>query len=125
MRVLKAKKFNEFCGDNGVSDIKLSHAIMEIEAGLIDAELGAGIIKKRLAREGEGKSGGYRTIIVYKRGDRAIFLYAFPKNVMENIDGKTLKNLKLLAKSYNILTEAQLLTAIREGKFVEVPYETW
>ncbi len=120
MKVLKTKKFAEFCSDNGVSDSKLSQAIREIETGLIDAELGAGVIKKRLAREGEGKSGGYRTIIVYKRGQHAIFLYAFPKNVMDNIDGKTLKNLKLLAKSYSRLTDTQLMTVVHDGKLIEV-----
>ena len=123
MRVFKTKKFAEFCDDHGVSDTKLSQATKEIESGLIDAELGAGMVKKRIAREGEGKSGGYRTIVVYKRGDRVIFLHVFPKNVRDNIDNKTLENLKLLSKSYNRLTEDQLLILIETEKIVEVHYE--
>jgi hypothetical protein len=123
MHVLKTKKFAVFCQDHGIADGKLVQAIKEVEEGLIDAELGAGMVKKRLAREGEGKSGGFRTIIVYKRGRRAIFLHAFPKNVADNIDKRTLDNLKLLAKAFNSLNDAEISIAIAAGKLLEMPYE--
>src|ERR1700683_1838925 len=53
--------------------------------GLIDADLGSGLLKQRVARAGEGRSGGYRTIIAYRAGDRAVFLYGFAKNERDNI----------------------------------------
>ncbi len=123
MQVLKTKKFDGFCQDHGIADDKLVQAIKEVDEGSVDANLGAGLVKKRIPRDGAGKSGGFRTIIVHKIGKRAIFLHAFAKNADSNIDKKTLENLKLLAKSYNSLSNAEIATAIEGGKFVEVKYE--
>lgn len=51
-----------------------------VEAGLIDADLGSGLIKQRIARQGRGKSGGYRSILIVRSGERAIFVFAFAKS---------------------------------------------
>ena len=59
-----------------------------MEAGKIDADCG-GVIKQRIARSGQGKSGGYRTVILYRKGDKALFVYGFPKNERENIEYKS------------------------------------
>ena len=123
MQILKTKKFESFCQSNGIDDAKLTDAIKEVESGLVEAELGAQIVKKRVARDGGGKSGGYRTIVFFKLGKRAIFLHGFPKNALDNIDRKTLENLKTLAKSYNRLSDNEILTAIAAGIFVEVKNE--
>jgi hypothetical protein len=87
---------------------------------LVEAELGAQIVKKRVARDGGGKSGGYRTIIFFKLGKRGIFLHGFPKNALDNMDKKTLENLKALAKAYNRLSDGEIVKAIAAGIFVEV-----
>ena len=75
MQILTTRKFNGFCQNNGINDDLLVKAISEIESGLVEAELGAQIVKKRVARDGGGKRGGYRTIIFFKLGKRAIFLH--------------------------------------------------
>lgn len=80
MRVFKVKPFARFQRKEGMSDAVLRRAVREAEAGLIDADLGHGLIKLRVARPGGGKRGGYRTIIAYRRRDRAVFLYGFAKN---------------------------------------------
>jgi hypothetical protein len=123
MQILKTIRFDLFCRDHNISDAKLIQVIQEVNDGLVDARLGAGIIKKRLARDGAGKSGGFRTLIVYKLKHRAVFLYAFPKNTTENIDSKTLENLKLLAKTYNSLSDSEITLAINAGKLIEVQNE--
>jgi hypothetical protein len=120
VQILKTRKFDGFCQDNGINDGTLAKAIKEVESGLVEAELGAQIVKKRLARDGGGKSGGYRTIIFFKLGKRAIFLHGFPKNVLGNIDKKTLENLKALARAYNKLSDSEIVKAITAGIFVEV-----
>lgn len=123
MQILKTKKFDGFCQDNCIKDDALAEAIIEVESGLVEAELGAQIVKKRVARDGGGKSGGYRTIIFFKLGKRAIFLHGFPKNVLANIDKKTLENLKTLAKVYNKLSDADIVKSVTAGIFVEVKNE--
>jgi len=124
VQILKTKKFDGFCQDNGIRDEILTEAIKEVKSGLVDAELGAQIVKKRVARDGGGKSGGYRTIIFLKLGKRAIFLHGFPKNALGNIDKNTLENLKSLAKTYNKLSDSEIVTAITAGIFVEVKSTT-
>lgn len=68
-----------------IRDSSLCEAIRRAERGLIDADLGGGIIKQRVARPGQGRSGGYRTVLAYRSGDRAVFLYGFAKSERENI----------------------------------------
>jgi hypothetical protein len=82
LRVSRAKK--------GFGDKVLAEAVERAEKGLIDAELGGGLIKQRIARPGKGKSGGYRTVIVYRSGELAVFMYGFAKNVRENIEDREL-----------------------------------
>lgn len=86
MRVFKTKWFGRFARKERLSDQKLAEAVREMEEGLHDGDLGGGLVKKRLARSGEGKRGGYRTIIVYRKGSRAVFLYGFAKSDKENLD---------------------------------------
>ena len=79
MRVLKTKWFSRFARKESLSDHDLAEAVREIERGLHDSDLGGHLIKKRVARAGKGKRGGYRTIIVYNKGKRAVFVYGFAK----------------------------------------------
>lgn len=98
----------------------LIKAVKEAENGMIDADLGGGLIKKRIARVGGGKRGGYRTIVAYQRGARAFFLYGFSKNKMDNIDDRDLADLKTLARVYASLSEDEISNAIGKGVFLEV-----
>ncbi|MSO77769.1 MAG: type II toxin-antitoxin system RelE/ParE family toxin [Alphaproteobacteria bacterium] len=86
MRVYKLKAFARFQRRERIADKVLAKAVRVAEDGLVDADLGGGLIKQRVARSGQGKSGGYRTVIAYRRGDRAVFLFGFAKNERANLD---------------------------------------
>lgn len=87
MRVFKNKWFNRWARSESITDPDLRNAAAEIVAGKVEADLGGYLFKKRLARAGKGKSGGYRTIVGYRKSgsDRLIFLYAFSKKAKANI----------------------------------------
>jgi hypothetical protein len=80
VRVYKLKAFARFQRRERIADRALAKAMQSAEQGLVDADLRGGLIKQRIARPGQGKSGGYRTVIAYRRGDLAVFLYGFAKN---------------------------------------------
>lgn len=80
MRIFKNAWFCRFARRKKIKDAVLIEAIARAERGLIDAELGGGIIKQRLARPGQGRSGGYRSIIIFQKGQRAFFVYGFAKS---------------------------------------------
>jgi hypothetical protein len=84
VRVFKTKWFGRFARRERLSDQKLAEAVQEIEKGLHDGDLGSHLVKKRIARVGGGKRGGYRTIIAYCKGSRAVFLYGFATSDKEN-----------------------------------------
>ena len=86
MRIFKTKWLVRYARRERIADLSLKEAVERADRGLIDADLGGGIIKQRVARSGQGRSGGYRTLIAYRAGSRAVFLYAFAKNERENID---------------------------------------
>ncbi len=86
MRVLKNPWFARFARKEKISDSALCEAVARAEKGLIDADLGGGVLKQRVARLGSGKSGGYRTLILYRSGERAVFAFGFAKSGMDNID---------------------------------------
>ena len=85
-RIFKNRWFIRFTKREKISDAILAKAIADAEKGIISADLGGNIIKQRIARPGQGKSGGYRTIIIFKKGDKAFFVYGFSKSGRENID---------------------------------------
>lgn len=92
----------------------LLKAIYNLEKGLSTANLEGNLFKVRVMREGIGKSSGYRTIIVFRRDDRAIFLYGFGKNERGNIDKSELNYFKKLGRDLLALNSSQLLKAIKE-----------
>ena len=93
------------------------------EKGQVDADLGGGVIKQRVARPGRGKSGGYRTIIFFRRGERAVFAYGFAKSDRANIDDDEEKQFKEAARHVLQLTEKRVEALVQNGDFVEVRYE--
>lgn len=108
MRIFKNKWITKFADKQGISDSDLIHAAHRAENGQIDADLGGGVIKQRIARKGQGKSGGYRSLILFKRGNRAFFVYAFAKSDRENINAHELKDLKSLAAIVTQCSDAEL-----------------
>jgi hypothetical protein len=120
VRILKTKWFTRFAKRNAIDDHRLREAIEEVEGGIVDADLGGGLIKKRVPRCGGGKSGGYRTIIAYRRGARAFFIFGFAKSEMDNIDDKDLAELRDAARQYDRLTEEEINCAVADGKLKEL-----
>jgi hypothetical protein len=123
MRIFKTRYFARFARQEAILDDTLAKAIRDAESGLIAAELGGGLIKLRVARPGRGKSGGYRTLIAYSRGRRAVFLLGFAKNERENIDPKQLADLKNAATDILSQTDYALDRQIEEGRLQEVDYD--
>lgn len=123
MRIYKTRPFDKWVAKEGLTDPVLATAVAEIEAGLIDAELGGQVVKKRVPLPGRGKSGGARTLLAYRQNDRAFFVYGFAKNERDNIDARELKALKQLAAIQLGLSETQLLHALHAGTLIEVKYD--
>ena len=86
MRVFKSNRFHRFARKEKISDAMLCEAIERAERGLIDADLGAGLIKQRVARPGAGRSGGYRTLIFFRAETRAVFAFGFAKSDLANLE---------------------------------------
>jgi hypothetical protein len=91
-----------------LSDDGLREAIDRADDGKVDADLGGGLIKQRVARPGEGRSGGLRTVVAYRRGKRAIFLHLFAKARQANLGPAELETLRKLAGIYDALDDIQL-----------------
>jgi hypothetical protein len=120
VRVFKTKRFSRFAREEDISDRMLIEAIREVDKGLSCSNLGGDLIKKRIARKGQGKRGGYRVIIVYRAGDRAIFLYGFPKNAKPSLNAEELEVYKKVARIYLSFAPAGITKALREGELEEV-----
>jgi hypothetical protein len=100
--------------------MKLCLAVADAERGSIDADYGGGVIKQRIARQNEGKSGGYRSIILFRRGARAFFVYAFAKNEQANIDETDERDFKQLAGKLLRASEQDLNKLLERGEILEV-----
>ena len=103
-----------------MSDEALAQAVNEMLQGLIDANLGGHVVKKRIALPGKGKSGGARTIVATQLADRWFFLFGFGKNERANIDNEELKALQEVAKELLGFDDQQLNAAMAAGELVEV-----
>ena len=118
--VYKGKKFGRFAKKAHLSDVELWKAAQEANDGLIDADLGGGVIKKRIARPGEGKSGGARSIIVFRRNDLAVFVHGFEKKNTANIGLRELEALRRLAQQILGYTSAELGEKVEEGALLRI-----
>ena len=88
---------------------------------MIDADLGGGLIKQRVARQGQGRSGGYRMMIAYRAKDRAVYFYGFAKSDRENIEPDELLTMREIAAELLAGDADQIAEAIRNNKIEEVP----
>jgi hypothetical protein len=119
-RIYKSRWFAKFAAREGIGDAALVAAIDQADRGLIDADLGGGLIKQRVAREGGGKSGGYRTLVFFRHEDRAIFAFGFAKSDKANLSAIEQKAYKKAAKIVLALTQAQIDTEVRAQRLFEV-----
>jgi hypothetical protein len=120
VRVFKSKRFGKFARKNRIGDASLCKAVRDAEQGLVDADYGGGVIRQRIARPNQGKSGGYRSIIVLRRGERAFFVYGFAKSEQANIDQNDERDFKELAATLLAAVAEDLNKLIERGEFVEV-----
>lgn len=120
MRVFKTKWFVRFARKERITDRTLWNAVDQADRDLIDADLGGGVIKQRVARSGQGKSGGYRAVIVYRTKARAIFVYAFAKSGKADLDPDELEGYRDLAKVYLAKSESDMDGYVAEGALTEV-----
>jgi hypothetical protein len=119
-RVFRTRTFGRWMRKVGLADAALRSAVAEMTQGLVDADLGGHLVKKRVALSGQGKRGGARTIVATKLEDRWFFLYGFSKNERANIDRDELKIFQEIAKELLGLDDRQLEIALSIGEIVEV-----
>lgn len=122
-RILKRKDFARWQLGEGLSDAALCKAVREMRRGLIDADLGGLLYKKRVARPGSGKRGGYRAVLAARIEHRYVFLRGFPKSDMEDITQDERKALQFAGKAFLELSDVALIKALRTGVLLEVECE--
>lgn len=121
--ILKRKDFARWQAGEKLPDVVLCEAVQEMERGLIDADLGGFLYKKRVARHGGGKSGGYRTLLLAKIGNRYVFLLGFSKSDKANITQDEKKALQFAGKVFLQLTALALSKALQAGVLLEIHCE--
>ena len=122
-RILKTRTFNRWLRKTLLTDAALLKAIDEMEQGLVDADLGGNIYKKRVALPGRGKSGSTRTLIATNRQNRWFFMFGFEKNDKENITQAELAYLQEVAQIFLGYSSDELQLALDKGEFLEVYYD--
>jgi hypothetical protein len=123
MRVFKTKWFARFARQERIGDDALAEAIRRAEQGLIDADLGGGLVKQRVARAGRGRSAGYRTIVAYSVGRRAVFLLGFAKSEIENIRPDEVQSLRRVGQGWLSADAATIRAMLGDGSIQEVEYD--
>ncbi|WP_323837136.1 type II toxin-antitoxin system RelE/ParE family toxin [Photorhabdus africana] len=120
MRIFKNAWFERFARKQRISDEVLLDAIERANRGQIDADLGGGVIKQRVARKGQGRSGGFRTVILYQTAEHAFFVYGVAKSDRSNIEYDEEIQFKKMASLVLGLSDEQLVRLIKKGHFSEV-----
>jgi hypothetical protein len=118
--IYKTRWFDRWARKQDLDDISLCRTVDEMLAGLYDADLGGGLFKKRIARSGQGKRSGFRTLIATNKGDSWFFVFGFPKNERSNIDKDEEEALKKLASELLSLTPEDLEKETLKNKLIEV-----
>ena len=120
MRVFKTRVFDRFARKAGLVDPALREAIDAAEKGLVNANLGGGVIKLRVARQGGGKSDRFRTIILFRRSERAVFVYGCGKNERDNVSVDELAEFRRLATVMLAYSDDEILMAIETGALIKM-----
>lgn len=122
-RIFKSKWFAPFARSERISDRSLIEAVERVQRGLVDADLGGSVIKQRIARSGQGRSGGYRVLMAYRHRVRSVFLYGFAKSARDNINDDELATARDIAKSWLEASADQIEDAIAKGMIQEVHHD--
>lgn len=120
MQAFKTRMFAKWASSEGLGDDALAFAVAEMEQGLIDARLGGQVVKKRVALPGRGKRGSTRTLVAFKKDNKAFFIYGFAKNERATVCDKELRALRLLAKELLNYTAPALDKATQAGELIEI-----
>ncbi|MXW63643.1 MAG: type II toxin-antitoxin system RelE/ParE family toxin [Bacteroidetes bacterium SB0662_bin_6] len=120
MRIFRNKSFSRFARQKRIDDAALCEAVRRAEAGLIDADLGGNVIKQRIPRQNQGASKGFRSIVLFKKGEKAFFVYGFAKSGQDNIRQDELKAFRELAKELFALEDSELLKIMANKTITEV-----
>jgi hypothetical protein len=121
VRIFKVSWFTRFASKEGISDSELRDIVNNVlETGQADADLGSGVYKMRIARSGEGKSGGYRAVVLFRSGTLTFYVYGFAKSDRGNISRKELTQFRETARDWLSLTDEQLDQLVKTGKYQEI-----
>jgi hypothetical protein len=123
VRIFKTKTLARFTKRERIADESLCKAIEDAERGLVEADLGGGLIKQRVARRGQGKSGGYRMLIGFRSKLRAVFLFGFAKSELDNIDDDQLATLRETAALWIAADAQKIERALKDGLLIEVRHD--
>ena len=123
MRIFKNTWFARFASKEGITDGELKEMVNQLEEGQADADLGGGVYKVRIARPGEGKSGGYRVIVFFRSEERTFFHYGFAKANRGNISKGELKTMKKQAKKHFAQSNEQINRQLANGTLLEIQGE--
>lgn len=120
MRIFKGAWFEKFARKEKISDAALCEAVRRADTGQIDADLGGGLIKQRVARPGGGKSGGYRTLIFFRTETRAVFTFGFAKSDRANISAEEKAVYKKAVRLVLSFSDQQMTAEVEAGRLIEV-----
>ena len=123
MRIFKTKEFGRFARREKIADATLLEAVERAERGIVDADLAGGLIKQRIARPGQGRSGGDRTLLVFRAGTRSEFVHGFANSECANIGNKELEFWRTVATAFLAMNDARSEAAIAAGELAEVEHD--
>lgn len=124
MRIYKNAWFAKFAPKEKILDGALCNAVARAQNGQIDADLGGGLLKQRIAREGFGKSGGFRTLLFFRSGDRAVFAFGFAKSDKSNLTKSELKEFKKAARLVLAFSQVEIDALVETKQWMEVRYDS-
>lgn len=119
-RVFKTRHFQRWMRKTELADAALCKAVQKMTAGLIDADLGGGVVKKRVGLAGRGKRGGVRTLVATNKGNRWFFVFDFEKSERANLSDEELEGLHAIATDLLAHTGQQLDEAVADGALQEI-----
>ena len=120
MAIYKLKVFARFARSEKIDDATLAEAVERAGGGQVDADLGGGLIKQRVARKGQGRRGGYRVLIAFRSGDFAVLLFGFAKSAEDNLDDRQLAVLRRVAAAWLAADASVVQEAVEDGELLEV-----
>ncbi len=123
MRIFKTHEFAKWSKKQNVTDKAIRNVVVEMQKGLIYAEIGDGLCKQQIACPGQGKRGGHRTLVAFKKNDRAVFVFGFSKNDRCNIDEQEEELYRKLAKYYLNLSDKEIDKMLSKKTLIELSYE--